>query len=229
MTDDKSTRAYDIGEMYAVLPSIDGASRGRGAIATRRPPPSGRTDRTRWRRCRLTRSAGSWPRHSGRARSTPADRMRILVTGAAGFIGRWVVGGASRAGSSGPAGRQPRHRRSREPRRFRGASRPASHSRSATSVTPRRVDAGPVRSTRSPTSPRRSRSRTRSTTRRRRSRTTSSARSICSRPPGRPGPVPVHEHLHGLRPLDAPIGDRRDSIRRSLRRRTPPQSWPARR
>ena len=43
MTEDESTRAYDIGEMYAVLPSIDVHPDGRRPpIATRRPRPGRR-------------------------------------------------------------------------------------------------------------------------------------------------------------------------------------------
>ncbi len=41
--------------------------------------------------------------------------------------------------------------------------------------------------------------------------------------------VPVHEHVHGLRPRPDAGRDRRGRTRRSLLRRTPPRSWPARR
>ena len=51
MTEDESTRAYDIGEMYAVLPSIDVHPEVSRRLSRRcRPPRSAPTDRTVSRR-----------------------------------------------------------------------------------------------------------------------------------------------------------------------------------
>ncbi len=191
MTEDESTRARDIGEMYAVLPAIEAhpavvaayrdaprragrrlpLRRGRADDAATRSPARRRGVRERdgRRRSDGRPSAHEGPRHRRGRVHRPLGRRR-----------------AARARPHGPPRRQPRRRRRGEPRGVRGPPEAAARSRSATSATRRPAGAGPARSTRSPTSRPRSRSRTRSTTRRRRSTTTSSARSTCSRAPAPP-------------------------------------------
>ena len=62
------------------------------------------------------------------------ERMRVLVTGAAGFIGRWVVARAARAGPRRPPRRQPREPATRPTSPSSPAIRGCARSRSATSV-----------------------------------------------------------------------------------------------
>ena len=123
MTEDESTRAYDIGEMYAVLPSIDLYPEVSDAYRDlpRAPVGAYRSDGVEPMSTeavhRLVADAlGRSPVNDRR------DRMNVLVTGAAGFIGRWVVASSSigvivscpsTISSTGDA---------REPRRIRGAS-----------------------------------------------------------------------------------------------------------
>ena len=64
------------------------------------------TDRTVSRRCRRRRSTGSWPMPWAKPGRRSGDRMNVLVTGAAGFIGRWVVGELLDE-ATGPPDRQP--------------------------------------------------------------------------------------------------------------------------
>ena len=87
----------------------------------------------------------------GRAEPLGADGgspVSVLVTGAAGFIGRWVVARPAGARPHRPADRQPRRRRRGEPRRSSRAIRACCRSRSATSATRPPAAAGPARSTR---------------------------------------------------------------------------------
>ena len=101
MTEDESTRARDIGEMYAVLPVDRVAARRAGRLPTRRrarrSAPTGRTAPGRWPRRRSVRARRRGVRRGGRL------AVRVLVTGAAGFIGRWVVGELLDARPHGPA------------------------------------------------------------------------------------------------------------------------------
>ena len=156
--------------------------------------------------------------------------MRVLVTGAAGFIGRWVVGEllarghevlpvdnlvagdadnlAEFAGASGP----PPARGRRRPRRGR---LPALARRGRRGRPPGRLDLRPGLDRRPG---------------RRRSTTTSSARSGCSRPPAPASArflfmstCMVYDRAETAR------RDRRGRTRPSRRRRTRRRSWPARR
>ena len=100
MTDDEATRAHDIGEMFAVLPSIDVHPAVSAAYRDAPAAPVGayRSDSvepmTPSEVDRLVAEAlGDEPRPVARrrVRRPPVRRMRVLVSGAAGFIGRWVV------------------------------------------------------------------------------------------------------------------------------------------
>ena len=98
MTEDESTRAHDIGEMFAVLPSIEShpgvadglprraaGARSAPIAPTRVEPMTPAEVRALVAEALVTSRASA----GGPAGSAP---MRVLVTGAAGFIGRWVVG-----------------------------------------------------------------------------------------------------------------------------------------
>ena len=169
MTEDESTRAVDVGDMYAVLPSIEIAGRGRStAIRGRRPGAgrrlpirrgSGRSTATRGPSGLVRETYARDDARAGRGRRAgedPRDRRRRVHR---------PLGGRRAAGSwpRGRADRQPRRRRRREPRRVRAAIRASDRSSRATSAMRPRAGAGPPPSTRSPISRRRSRSRTRST------------------------------------------------------------------
>ena len=182
MTEEESLRARDVGPMYAVLPAIDtphdlelayaDVARGparRLPVGRRRAPPGGR--------------GGGGP--AGRHRRPGA--VRVVVTGAAGFIGRWVVGELLDARPRGPPRRQPEPGRPRQPRRVRGPSRASSRSSWGTCATGRRAAHGSRAPTPSPTWRRPSPSRTASTSRPRRSTTTWSGRSGSWRRPARHG------------------------------------------
>ena len=170
---------------------------------------------------------GSSPRPSPRR---PAEPCACLVTGAAGFIGRWVVGELLERGHTVLPDRQPGRRatrptspsspvtrascRSSSRRRPRRGRLPALDGRGRRGRPPRRLDLRPGLDRRPGDD-----------LRERRRRHVQPAR-------GRPGqrrPVPVHEHVHGLRPGDARRRGSARPTRPSPPRRTPPRSWPARR
>ena len=73
MTEDESARAVDLGDMFAVLPSIEVTAEVRAAYADLPSAPSGAYRQTRSSRSTSTASGGWWPRpSSGSGAGDPA-------------------------------------------------------------------------------------------------------------------------------------------------------------